>query len=417
MPQKLYCRCFIAGVVTLVLAPWQAQAQNWPRFRGANGDGVATGQNIPVTFEDKHILWKAEIPGVGNSSPAIWNDQLFIQSATDDARALHCLNAKTGKRMWVQSIPGGKAKIHAKSSLASATPTTDGEVVANAFWDGKNIIVACYDMKGAKLWDWNLGPFISQHGAGASPIIYEDKVIYVNDQDFYSVMYCFNKMTGEIVWRAQREPFRACYAAPFILKRDGITPELIVTSTTSIRAYNPKDGSVIWNYVWKHITERPLRATGSSIFVDGILFACGGDGGGDRHTIAVKLNGLNGSTKGELAWEAKKDFPYVPTMLSKDNYLYFVADKGAAGCTDVKTGKHVWYQRLPGAYFTASPIMVDGNVYACSEEGDVFVFAANTDYQLLAKNTLGELIRATPAVANQRLYIRGDKHLFCIGNP
>lgn len=405
----------LCAVLTFAASP--LCAESWPRFRGANGDGVATGQNIPVTFEDKNTLWKVAIPGEGNSSPVIWDDYLFVQSATDAARTLHCLDSKSGKSLWSQSIPGHKAKIHPKNSLASSSPATDGKCVAASFWDGKNIIVACYDMKGKKQWDWNLGPFMSQHGAGASPIIFEDKVFYVNDQDFYSVMYCFDKATGEIVWRAQREPFRASYAAPFILNRDSVTAELIVTSTTSIRSYNPKDGAVNWSYVWKHLTERPLRATGSSIYVNGMLFACGGDGGGDRHTIAVRLNGLNGKTKPELAWEAKKDFPYVPTMLSKGDYLYYVFDKGAAGCSEIKTGKNLWFNRLPGAYFTASPIMIDGNVYACSEEGDVFVFPAATEFQLLARNQLGELIRATPAVANQRLYIRGDKHLFCIGNP
>lgn len=390
-------------------------AENWPRFRGANGDGLASGQNLPVTFEEKNFLWKTAIPGQGNSSPVIWNEYLFLQSATDEARTLHCLDSKSGKMLWSQSIAGHKGKTHAKNTLASGSPATDGERVVVPFWDGKNIIIVCYDMKGATQWEWNLGPFMSQHGAGASPIIYEDKVYYVNDQDFYSVMYCFNKVTGEIVWRAQREPFRACYATPFILNRDAANPELIVTSTTSIRSYNPKDGTVNWSHAWKHVTERPLRATGCSIYVNGVLLVCGGDGGGDRHTIAVRLNGLNSKTTTEVIWDAKKDFPYVPTMLNKGDFLYYVTDKGAAGCTEAASGKNLWLNRLPGAYFTASPIMVDGNVYACSEEGDVFVFPAASEFQLLAKNALGECIRATPAAANQRLYIRGDKHLFCIG--
>ena len=145
-----------------------------------------------------------------------------------------------------------------------------------------------------------------------------------------------------------------------------------------------------------------------------MLFACSGDGGGDRHMIALRLQGAGPRTKVELAWQNKRDFPYVPTLLMRGEHLYFVNDKGMAGCYEARTGKRVWFERLPEAEFTSSPVLIDGKMYAASEGGEVFVIAAEPKFRLLARNPLGERVRATPAVADNRLYIRGQNHLFCI---
>ena len=415
MVRKKITQCCMLLAVVLISQP--LLADNWARFRGPNGMGVSNDKGIPDQFDEKNgILWKIPLPGPSNSSPIVWGKRLFVQTTTKDAktRLLMCLDSANGKTLWSRSIPASKAHTHDKNTLASATPAADGQVVVAAFWDGKDIILAAYDFQGEKLWDKNLGSFTSQHGAGASPIIYKDKVIFVNDQDGTSQVLVLNKKTGDIIWQAPREAFRACYSAPFILEKKGFEPELIVTSTKSIRSYQPDKGTVNWNWTWT-FSGMPLRTTGSPIYAHDMIFACSGDGGGDRHMAAIGLEGGGSKTQTKTLWENKKDFPYVPCLLSRGDNLYFVNDKGFAGCYAMKDGKQIWYKRLPEATFTSSPVLIDGKMVAASEEGDVYVLAAEPTYRLIARNTLGERVRATPAVADNRLYIRGQYHLFCIG--
>jgi outer membrane protein assembly factor BamB len=408
------------ALTLLLFCTVTVSADNWPRFRGPNGTGVANDKDVPVTWDQRSgVLWKVPIPGVGHSSPVVWGERLFAQSAppSGKGRMLLCLSARDGSQLWSRSVAGEKAnhKIHPKSSLASSTPATDGERVYIAFWDGREIVLASYDLDGKPGWSRRLGAFKSQHGAGASPIVYQDKVYFANDQDEASTFYAFDARTGKTVWQKERPAYRACYSAPFLLERAGHRPELLVVSTMAITSYEPHSGRENWNYKWKFSAKMPLRTTGSAIYHDGMLFCCSGDGGGDRHMIALNLEGVGPRTKVSLAWENKKDFPYVPTLLARDGYLYFVNDKGMAGCYHAKTGKRVWFERLDDGNFTSSPVLIDGKMYIGSEEGNVYVIAAEPAFRLLAKNPVGELVRATPAVADNRLFVRGQRHLFCIG--
>lgn len=424
-------RCLCLGIA-LGLTVGVVRADNWERFRGPHGDGVSGDKNIPVEFSDiKNVRWKAPIPGVGHSSPVIWGDRVFLQTASTDgsARSLLCLDANTGKEIWKRTIPGTKARIHTLSSLASATPTTDGEAVYVPFWNGKDVILTAYNFKGDKLWDRNLGEFISQHGAGISPIVHKDLLIYANDKDAFrdankktgpvadpSRLLAINKKTGDIVWERPRDAVRACYTVPFILDRPGAAPELIVTSTSAITSYEPESGKPNWNWTWPFAKD-PLRTIAGTIHTKGLLLACSGDGSGDRLMVALALNGHGKEARPDKLWDIRKETPYVTCPLVYEDHVYFVNDFGRAGCFDVKTGKKVWFETIPDAKFNASPIVINGKIYAGSEQGVVYVIAAEpSGYKLLASNSLGERIRATPAVANGRLYIRGQKHLYCIGN-
>lgn len=426
MPRKMFVLA-CAGLYCYLPALW-AHETGWARFRGPNGDGVALNQDMPVKFgDDDGILWKTRLVGLGHSSPVVWNDLLFVQSSTasGDKRLLICLNSRTGQENWSRSLPGKKAppgRIHAKSSLASQTPVTDGQAVYASFWDGQDVILAAYSVKGEPLWSKNLGHWVSEHGAGASPILYKDKVIFFNDMDRLdqdkkpvtrpSTLLALDKKTGAVAWELPREAHRACYCTPFILERRGKAPELVVTSTTAMSGINPDNGAEIWTWKWTFTAKAPLRTIAASFVADGLLFAFSGDGGGDRQMYAVSL-----SETGELknVWQNKKDFPYVPCCLTSGPNIYFVNDKGFAGCFEAKTGKKIWLERLQEATFSASPVLIDGKIYAPSEQGEVFVFEAGSSFKLLAQNSLGEVIRSTPAVADSRMYIRGQNHLFCIG--
>jgi outer membrane protein assembly factor BamB len=411
-PRVVLAVCALAGLAL------SAGAANWPRFRGPNGTGDTPDADIPVKWTDKDMAWKAQLPGAGNSSPVVWGDRLFIQSASPDGkeRYLLCLNTADGKEVWKRSVPGGKAKMHAKNSMSSSTPATDGERVYAYFWDGAAVSLHAFDFKGEPLWKYEIGRFSSDHGAGASPMVHDGKVILLNDQGEGAAVLAIDAKTGKKVWEAKREHFenRACYSTPFVLERKSEGTELIVASTTGVTGYQPADGTKVWQYDWT-FPNRPLRTVASPLLTEtGIIVINSGDGGGDRTTVAIRPGSKNGGEP-KLVWVSKKDkyMPYVPCFLSRGNHLYWVNDDGYAGCTMTNTGASLWYERL-GSQMTASPVLIGDKVYAAGEDGTVYVFAAEPKFKLLAKNSIGEGVMASPAVADGKLFIRGKSSLFCI---
>jgi outer membrane protein assembly factor BamB len=402
----------------LLLPALTAGAGNWERFRGPNGTGTVPDKDVPVKWTEANILWKAAIPGqASHSSPVVWGARLFLQTSSADAsqRSLLCYDTTTGKLFWSRSVPAAVGKINSRNSLASCTPATDGEQVYVLFWDGKEISLHAFNFKGDTVWKRDLGPFKSQHGPGHSPIVYDGKVILANDQDGKAVLLAFDTRTGKTVWEAERKAYRASYATPFINDRADGSKELIVASTAGISGYDPANGKEFWNCALT-FQGMPLRIVASPVAANGLVFAACGAGEGGRLQVAVKLGGKGDVTQTHLAWENRKSFPYVPTLLTHGDHLYSVTDLGQAACHVAATGEEVWSHRL-NSPVTGSPVLIDGKVYVVAEDGKVFVLEAATKYKLLATNLIGEPVSSTPAVADNRLYIRGQDHLFCIGKP
>src|SRR5213594_2111030 len=242
-----------AAVSGLAYYSPSAATQDWPRFRGPNGTGISHDTRVPVEWNEKGgILWKSAIPGSGNSSPVIWGDRIFLQSALTDGkeRLLLCLNAADGRTLWTKSAPGSKVPINPRNTLASSTPATDGKRVYAAFWDGARVTLSAYNMSGSPVWNRDVGTFSSQHGAGASPIVYGDKVFLAYDQDPSSVLLALRSGTGEVLWQTPRPAFVACYSSPFILETPGEKAQLIVESTAGISGYDPEGGRILWNWPW-----------------------------------------------------------------------------------------------------------------------------------------------------------------------
>lgn len=427
---------FVAALLGLVSTTTAGHAADWPRFRGPNGTGAADDKNIPVKWIDKDVLWKTELPGKGHSSPIVSKGKVFLQSSSADnkQRFLVCVDAKSGKIDWSKDVAAGPARTHMKNTVSSCTPAADGERVYAIFWEGQdptrpekkggkggplsigNLVLIAFDYAGNQKWKQELGSFESQHGPGMSPVVVGDKVIVNKDQDGAAELLAFDAKSGKPAWNKKRDHERACYATPFLLEKTDAGPELVVASTGGVTGYDPKDGSEIWHFVWKFDRMR-LRTVGSPIYHQGLIFAISGDGGGDRNMIALKPG-----TKGEVpashvAWKKTRETPYVPTPLAKDGMIFWITDKeGVAYCADAKSGSVIWNERLGGgAEFSSSPVMIDGKIYAINEKGTVFVYPAAKEFELLAKNELNETVYATPAVAEGRLYVRGAKHLFCIG--
>jgi outer membrane protein assembly factor BamB len=347
----------------------------------------------------------------------VWGNHLFVQTASADnkERRLVCVNTLDGKILWSTAVPGENSRRHPKNSMASSTPATDGERVYALFWDGTEITLFAFDFKGTQLWKRGLGRFTSQHGPGVSPVVVGDKVILPNDQDGSATLVAVDAKSGQIAWEVPRKAFRTCYSTPFLLEKAGTAPELIVGSTAGITSYQPQNGTENWHWTWT-FSGKPLRTVSSPIYSKGLVFANSGDGDGSRHTVAVKAGGQGDVTRTNLAWESEKNgVPYVPCMLAWGESIYFVSDKGFSACYEACTGNVLWNERLSDVDISASPVLIDGKIYAINEKGTTYVFAAAPAFQVLAKNDMGEPVMATPAVAGNRLFIRGKEHLFCIG--
>lgn len=395
-------------------------AANWPRFRGNNGAGVSADKQIPVSWEkpEDALLWKSPSIGSGHSCPIVWEGKVFLQGASDDGatRTIYCLDLNDGKVLWKQSINAIKARTHNLSSLASSTATTDGIRVYVPFWDGSTIAIYAYDMTGHEVWKRDLGPYNSQHGAGHSPIVHEGKVFFANDQDDKSFIVALRAENGEILWKRPREhrTRSASYVTPFLLPGKESPWELVVLSSIGFAAYDPDVGVDLWSSSQGY----KMRTIGSPVVWEDLLIAGTGSGGGARNAIAFRLDRSKKPAVATVAWEENKSLPYVPSMLVHGDHLYYTNDRGVAGCCVAKTGETVWSKRLgTGADIYASPLLIDGRIYAFTKKGEVIVFAASPTFELLGQSQIApdEDVMATPAVADGHLLIRGKQNLYCFG--
>lgn len=399
--------CF-ALAITLV----STQAADWPRFRGPNGTGIAEGPMPDIN--PAKPLWKTKLPGKGNGSPIVVGGKIYLQSSSVDGktRMLVCVNAADGSIDWTKELPGDKGKPHPKNSMASGTPTCDGKQIYCQWWDGSGVSLYAYDLKGTELWRTSLGSYVSQHGPGFSPIVH-DGLVFVNvDDDQHAELVALDIKTGDKKWFVERKHYRASYSTPFILERPGKPAELVLGTTTALTSYDPKTGNVNWEYAiaWPK-GEMPLRVVGCPVVAAGLIVVYCGDGGGSRYMIAIDPSGK----KPTKAWDLKKETPYVPCVLVKGNHLFWIGDKGIATCTDAKTGKPVWSERVFNTDVTASPMLFGDKILVISEKGEVAVVKADKEFEESAKVSLGEKVYASPAAADGKVFIRGDSQLYCFG--
>jgi len=397
-----------AAAIVLVLGPIAA-AENWPRFRGPNGAGISSETGFPVTWSENDWAWKVELPGLGHSSPCVWQDHVFLTSAEREGRVRLVLDfgASTGKLRWTRRLTGHTYKKNRSNSYASSTPATDGERVYVTFASPEDYLVVAYDFAGNELWRRDLGPFVAQHGYGTSPIVYEDLVIVANDQDGPSSVVALDKRSGQIRWQTPREVVKAAYSTPMILHRPGRKPQVVLTSwAEGIAGYDVATGKLAWRS-----KAFVARAVNSPISGAGLVFAtCGGGG---RGVLLAAVKPQDGNTDIKPAWIRKKLLPYVPSLLYKDGLLFLWCDRGVVCCVAAATGKELWRQRVGGSFY-CSPIWLEGRLYCVSRSGEVIVLAAARQFKELGRFELGEGCHATPAVSNGRIFFRGFRHLFSL---
>lgn len=412
------------ALAALIMSGSFAMAENWPRFRGPTGQGVSTETGLPLTWSmDKNVKWKAEISGLGWSSPIIWGDRLFLTATSPDGIACHviCLSKGDGKTLWDKQVFEQKpTRKEGKNSYATPTPTTDGKHVFAVFSSGG---VVSLDFDGNVAW-MNLDQhFYSRHGLAASPLLWGDLLIMPFDGSTTDIgidekvgwqkpwdkayILAFEKETGKVRWRATRGLSRQAHVTPQVVDVDG-KPILISPAGDVVQGFNPETGERLWS-----AHSQGEGVVPSFVVGDGLTFTSSGF---EAETIrAFRLDSdMHGDvTQSHLAWEQKKAVPIMPSFLFHDGLLFTIKESGIAQCLDAKTGEIIWHHRLEGTY-SASPVFTGGHIYILSEQGETTVFEGGRDYKELARNPLEGPCQASPAISDGNIYIRSEHNLFCI---
>ena len=414
---------FLVGVLLLVSALCSS-AQEWTRFRGPNGTGISHAKTIPTKITDSDIDWKIELPGSGHSSPVLWGEKLFITTTGDKAGGISvlCVNATNGKMIWKKDFALTPFARHQFNSFASSTPAVDAERVYVVWNEPEHFMLTALDHKGTQTWQRDFGPFVSQHGCGISPIVYEGKVILGNEQDDMkyvkeqtrsgkSFVVAVDAKTGKTIWQTPRNSAVVAYSTPCIYEPKNGKPELIFDSQGhGIYALDPATGKPRWDY------EKAFdkRCVSSPLIAGDVIIGTCGTGGGGSYVAAVKAGDATSSGSAELAWTMKKSAPYAVTGVALDKLAWLWSDAGIVTCLDTPNG-NIRYQERVGGNFFGSPVWIDGRLFCVSTTGELVVLEASDKFNVLHRYALNELCHSTPAVALGRLFIRTEKHLFSIG--
>ncbi len=408
-------RCSVLPVVFGLALTFTGLAfgQNWPRFRGPNGAGVSEATTIPVRWTSADYPWRVELPGIGYSSPVIWGDRVYVTSAEEEdaTQMIHCRRTSDGGLIWKRDFPSTPHAKHPFNSYASSTPALDADHVYYCFaTPEKYTVMALTQAQGREVWCRDLGPFESQHGFGASPMLFDDLVILPDEQDGASSVVALDRTTGEIRWRAKRRTAKAAFATPSIYQPETGLPQLIVSSWGhGISSLDPRTGKLNWEQaVFKY------RVVGSPAMAAGLIFGCCGTGGVGRQMFAVRPGNPATGAESQVAYEVKGSLPYVCTPVAHGDLLFAWFDGGVVTCLDAPTGEIVWRERIGGDYF-GSPVRVADRLYGISREGEMVVLAAAREFQVLARIDLEERSNSTPAIADGVMYLRTVSHLMAIG--
>lgn len=457
-----FCLCLVVTQIAL--------AQNWSRFRGPNGTGVAPAHDLPTELgRTKNVVWSVKIPA-GHSSPIVSNGRVFLTAHDGDQRIVLCYDAVTGKQRWRKSITKARTEFfHAVNGPTTPTPTSDGQRLFVFF---PEFGLLAYDQDGKELWRTPLGPFASIQGLAASPIVADGRVILLVDTPDEAYLAAFDTRTGKQSWRAERPVgILGSYATPTLYQRAGEPTQIIVAGAAELTGYEAKTGARLW---WaRGVTIAPCAppfVAGESVYTvepAGLTWPPfstplsqfdTNQNGRIELTEVVKDSGWLGSLKsvdknlgnndgsvtqeeyaktsidersgglirirlggrGEISrnvvWRQTKGLPAHTGGLLYQNILYLVR-AGILMLFDPETGTLLRQERIKDALgdYYASPIAADGKIYLISQEGKATVLKAGSEPQVLSTNDLGEEVVATPAIANNHIYLRTEGTLFCFG--
>jgi outer membrane protein assembly factor BamB len=414
---------------------------NWPQWRGPDSQGVSAETGLLAEWSStKNVKWKTALPGKGHSSPIVWGERIFLTTSIEGepipgakqpkhllggeayvhpdtmADNLHhtlkvlCLERRTGKLLWERTAYAGRVYDgrHRKATFANATPVTDGRNVY--VWFGSEGLY-CYDFNGKLIWQKSLGGIATIGlGVASSPVLYENLVILQCDEDAgeKSFVAALDKRTGKEVWRTPRK-IEASWTTPVIV-RTPARVELIASGNENVIAYDPLTGKELWRTLGTGGYTVPTPLVGQGIVLVSAAHPV-------KRALAIRPGGSGDVSQTHIAWQRDRGTGYTPSSILYGAYVYLMTDRGLLTCLDAKTGE-VKYEgaRVPKpATFSASPVAFEGKILLTSEDGETFVIKAGPQHEVLASNALDEPVFASPAIAGGDVFIRGVKHLYCVG--
>jgi outer membrane protein assembly factor BamB len=415
----LQSRAWVLGICLPLLAMSQAVvAENWAHWRGPTGNGTSLTAKPPTQWNaTKGIRWKVAIPGASSASPVVWDDSVFavtsVATADDPQKLdfeLHCYDRSSGELRWKKTAISAQPHegTHGTNTFASASPCTDGEHIY-AHFGSRGLY--CYTMDGSLVWNRDFGKMRARNGfgEGSSPTIAGDRILVPWDHEGPSALYALDKKTGEIVWSKERES-ATCWATPLVIEHDGML-QAIMNGEGIARAYNVANGDELWSCPGQ--TARPAASavgSGDVVYV----------GSGFRGSFmgAFRLGGKgNIDNTANVLWTIEEHTPDIGSPLLSDNRLYFYSGKsGLLTCVNATTGKPFYSTvRLPGFSTTyASPIAAGGHVYLSDRSGKMVIIKDAASFEVVAEHDFSETLDATPAAADNELFVRTAGHLYCI---
>jgi outer membrane protein assembly factor BamB len=417
----------ISSIIMLATLPattygGQAQGEEWTRFRGPNGQGVSNAKTIPIKWIESDYNWKVRLLGGGHSSPVAWRDKVFVTSG--DQRAgrgfLLALSVSDGKILWQKEYALTAYRMNSLNNYATATPAVDANCIYALWPTAEETTLVAVSHDGNEVWNRTFEGVNCQHGAGGSPIVLDDIVVFTHEHERenngkgpQSAWIAVDCKTGRIRWKLERQTSsKTAYSTPCVYSPAGGTPQLVFTSLAhGMTGVDPRTGTVVWEVKLAFIS----RVVSSPVIAGGLLIGTCGDASSGKRLITIQPGT---SDKFNEATEVYKidgsSVPYVPTSLAIEGLLFTFHDTGYVSCLRSATGEQLWRQKPAGKFF-GSPVWVNGNLYCITTEGEVVVIKAAPIYELLAINPLGEKSHATPAVAGGRMYLRTYSHLISIG--
>lgn len=404
-------------------------SETWPQWRGPTGDSVAPRSDLPTKWSSsENVVWKASLPGWGNSTPAIWGDAIFLTTQEDKRLLLVRLDRKTGKIVFEKECsqgeprrknPLGNFRFHDEHNMASPSPVTDGNRVWVHFGNG---YLGCYDLDGNKIWSHDLverfGVYSIWWGHANSPVVVGNLLISVCMQDpkggGKSYVVAHDKDTGKERWYVERdtgatsEPADA-YTTPLIHQHDGRT-EVIVFGGNVLDAYDPATGKRLWE-------AKPFkgnRVISGPTLVGDVVYATQGMKG---PVFAVKAGGSGDVTETNVLWKyAGALTPDAASPAVVKGLVFLATNPGTAICLDAQSGKELWKEARVSKGFRSTPLVVGDRIYFFGIDGKATIVRAAAKYEVIGGGDLGEEMIASPAVAGNDLYLRTKNHLYCIGS-
>jgi outer membrane protein assembly factor BamB len=454
-------------------------AADWPQFRGPNASGVADDTNLPVAFGPAtNVVWKTAVPG-GHSSPALAGDKIFLTGFEKEDLYTIALDRATGRVLWRRKAPRPRIQVSERpaNSPTSGSPVSDGRNVYVFFWD---FGLLAYGPDGNELWRVPLGPFNNPFGHGSSPILAGSTLLMNCDQDTGSFLLAVDKNTGRTLWRAPRPHAQRGYATPVLYRNPDGKQQVVISGSYRLSGYDLETGKEVWwirRLPWQ-IKPTPVISDNVVYF---ITFSGESDPGeqeivppfeaalsqldrnkdgklakdeltdkraiarfdeyldlddtgfledrdwdryrerrlGENSLRAYRLGGEGDLTETHFLWKNPRTLPNVPSPLVYRGVLYTLKEGGILTSFDIKTGAILKQARLPGGPgdYYSSPVAADGKIYAVSEEGKASVIQAGAQWQILQVNDLEDGCKATPAIADGKLYVRTYGTMYCFGNP